>query len=62
MPIPLPKPELPPRTILSVQVPPRLAECIQAEARKDDRTPSYIVRRILAAHYRVDPDPARKVI
>jgi predicted transcriptional regulator len=39
------------RTVLSVQFPRSIYDRIQAEARDDDRTPSYVIRKALAEHF-----------
>ena len=36
---------------VSSSVPPTIASAIKADAAKDDRSESYIIRRILEAHY-----------
>ncbi len=46
----LPKPAEP-MTVLTCQVPPRIVDRILAEAARDDRTRSYVIRRILKAHF-----------
>jgi predicted DNA-binding protein len=59
MPLPTP-PASPPRqqNVLSVKFPAAIYNRIQADARDDDRTPSYILRKAVAEYYhRLDGKP-----
>ena len=49
--MPLPPKPAEPMTVLTCQVPPRIVQRILAEAARDDRTRSYVIRRILKAHF-----------
>jgi hypothetical protein len=49
--MPLPKSKEPPMVLVTCQVPPHIIEAIQAEAIREDRTRSNVIRRILKAHF-----------
>lgn len=58
--MPLPK-RKEPMVVLTCQVPPQIVECILAEAAREDRTRSNVIRRILKAHYADAAEPNKAV-